>query len=200
MENIFLTADTHFSHDAIRRYCNRPFSTVEEMDETLIENWNNIVRISDVVYVLGDFARRDHRKFLNKLNGKKILIIGNHDDVSQYKTGDFLEIHDLLFRKIDGIQVIMCHYSMKTWRNSCHGSWHFYGHSHQKLPESETSWSFDVGVDGWDFTPVPWEVAKERMYNTKNKLKFYPCGERDDTHERNKTINMKYIKKYKEKN
>lgn len=78
----FVIADTHFGHENIIRYCDRPFESVEQMDEALISNWNNRVRNDDIVWVLGDFAlgSKDYVKSITKkLNGRKKLILGNHD-------------------------------------------------------------------------------------------------------------------------
>ena len=80
---IFFTSDLHFGHEGIIRMCNRPFQTLEEMDETLIKNWNSLAKPKDKVYVLGDFfmyyKKPKLREILNRLNGTKILIKGNHD-------------------------------------------------------------------------------------------------------------------------
>lgn len=81
-QRILFTADTHFGHRNIIRYCNRPFYSVEEMDETLINNWNKVVDKEDVVFHLGDFAVGGAAlwsNLLQRLNGKVYLIMGNHD-------------------------------------------------------------------------------------------------------------------------
>ena len=78
----FFIADTHFGHSNIIKYCDRPFKDAAEMDETLIQNWNRVVTREDTVYHLGDFAlvRKDRIvEYFNALNGRKILIMGNHD-------------------------------------------------------------------------------------------------------------------------
>ena len=78
----FVISDTHFGHENIIQYCNRPFKTVEEMDNVLIKNWNETVSNKDVVVHLGDFAlcsKKMAREICSQLNGKKILIKGNHD-------------------------------------------------------------------------------------------------------------------------
>lgn len=78
---ICFTADTHFDHANIIRFCNRHFATVEEMNETLIANWNRKVHGNDTVYILGDmfFQTTDPEPILRQLKGKKHLITGNHD-------------------------------------------------------------------------------------------------------------------------
>jgi len=79
--NIFFTSDTHFGHKNILKYCNRPFVNVEEMDEVMIERWNGRIGKNDSVYHLGDFSFSSNPKtYFERLNGKKILIIGNHDN------------------------------------------------------------------------------------------------------------------------
>ena len=87
MSRIFVTSDTHFSHVNIIKYCNRPYASVEEMNNALIDNWNSVVKNDDLVIHLGDFALgrtiQDIKKHLDKLNGNKILILGNHDSLSQ---------------------------------------------------------------------------------------------------------------------
>lgn len=82
---IWLIADTHFNHKNIIKYCNRPFSSIEEMNETLINNWNSVVKNNDRVFMLGDFCLSGKDKIIkigNQLNGRKTLIIGNHDSAS----------------------------------------------------------------------------------------------------------------------
>lgn len=80
---IFLISDLHLNHENIIRYCKRPFRTKKEMNEALVNNWNSIVRTSDLIFFLGDLAFgtniRSIDYWLNKLNGKKVFIRGNHD-------------------------------------------------------------------------------------------------------------------------
>ena len=82
-EHLFFTSDSHFNHENIIRFCKRPFKDTKEMDEALINNWNNVVGQDDTVFHLGDFAFGGSELWngvLNQLNGHKILIVGNHDD------------------------------------------------------------------------------------------------------------------------
>ena len=75
----FFTSDTHFNHGHIIKYCNRPFISMEEMNETIVQNWNKTVKQKDIIYHLGDVCWGLPDIFLKKLNGYKILIQGNHD-------------------------------------------------------------------------------------------------------------------------
>lgn len=87
--NVFFTSDTHFSHANILKFCERPFKTIDEMNEVLIDNWNKVVKEDDIVFHLGDFCFGGPQlwdKFLERLNGKKYLILGNHD--MQYVSRD----------------------------------------------------------------------------------------------------------------
>ena len=80
---IFFTADLHFGHKNIIRYCDRPFKDVAQMNSTLIKNYNEVVRPDDTCYILGDLAMGinslELTKYIRRMNGRKILILGNHD-------------------------------------------------------------------------------------------------------------------------
>jgi calcineurin-like phosphoesterase family protein len=167
--NVFVTADLHLGHDNIRRHCSRPFGSVEEMDEVLIANWNGVVSRRDLVYVVGDFAWKNTSKYLSRLQGRKILIRGNHDRSSEDHVRDFAEVHDLLVRRLDGRRVVFCHYCMNDWPGSVTGAWHLYGHSHGRTEESPGSSRCDVGVDVWDYSPVPWEAIQLKLGERQNE-------------------------------
>lgn len=86
MSKIFVCSDTHFNHANIIRYCNRPYSSVPDMNKNLIDNWNSVVGKDDTVYFLGDFClgkKDDVITFGRKLNGHKILVMGNHDRATE---------------------------------------------------------------------------------------------------------------------
>jgi calcineurin-like phosphoesterase family protein len=105
MRKVYLISDTHFNHANIIKYCNRPFANVEEMDKTIIKNWNNIVRDKDIVYFLGDLVlsrkkSKKTRELINMLNGEIVIIKGNHDKVGEkfriieYEGYKFMLIHN----------------------------------------------------------------------------------------------------------
>lgn len=190
--NTWITADTHFSHANIIRYCNRPWQkpsdfytdefgkvhwvsydvaqkNAKEMDNAIITNWNSVVGPNDLVYHLGDycFGREDYDfdKTFRRLNGKIILIKGNHDKLAARNCRKFLEYHPsgLCETVIEGTNVVLCHYAMRVWNRSHHGAFHLYGHSHGTLPDDPNSLSFDVGVDCNNYFPFSWEQVKARM-------------------------------------
>lgn len=149
----WFTADHHFGHEKIIAYMERPFSSVEEMDEEMIARWNAVVAPGDMVFHLGDFAWRDPDRYLAKLNGQKRLVRGNHDSRKMLrKTDGWATVNDLLSVTVEGQRIVLCHYGLRVWPGSHKGALHFYGHSHGTLEGD--SQSIDVGVDCWGFTPV----------------------------------------------
>jgi calcineurin-like phosphoesterase family protein len=149
---LFFTADTHFNHANIIRYCHRPFATVEEMNETMVANWNRVVGDEDTVYHVGDVGFGDVRPVLDRLKGKIVLIIGSHDKAAMQYRRRFLSATPLLEIREERQHVTLCHYCLRVWPKSHYNAWHLYGHSHGGLPPIGKSW--DVGVDTNDFTPL----------------------------------------------
>lgn len=179
--SVYFIGDTHFHHYNILRYCSRPFENVNEMDDALVYNWNSVITDRDFVYHLGDVGFGDMSDILPKLRGRKILILGSHDkDVKRPEAAKhFEQIHHGFFElKMDGQLVVLCHYCMQSWPKSFHGSWHLYGHSHGRIEEAETMLRFDVGVDVWDFKPVPWDIVKRKM-SLKKRCDHYDIQESD---------------------
>lgn len=160
MSNIFFISDTHFGHDRIRGYSNRPYSSVDEMNHALIKNWNAVVKPKDTVWHLGDFAFMrfpDFKNVLRQLNGTIHFVSGNHDQMIDKKYDEILEqgkirsIQSYAELKINGKMIVLFHYGMRTWNKAHHGSIHLYGHSHGSLPPHGLS--VDVGVDCKEITP-----------------------------------------------
>lgn len=167
--NIFFTSDTHFNHaKCCELFRKGRFASVDEMNETLIARWNERVTKGDRVYHLGDFALgrpEAAAEILKRLNGQIFLIRGNHDKVAEHRLckDRFIWIKDYFGLKVGEQKIYLCHYAFRTWNCMHHGSWHLHGHSHGGLPELETSRSFDVGVDCWDFYPVSYEEVAAKM-------------------------------------
>lgn len=155
----FYVADTHFGHQLMLSptACARPFADTLEMDEVLVRNWNAVVRPGDLVFHLGDFSfgladEERVRGLFYRLAGRKRLVTGNHDlrkDGSLHPTLAGLDWDappTPACETTDGGQrVFLSHYAHRVWPASHKGSWHFYGHSHGRLPG--VGRSRDVGVD-----------------------------------------------------
>lgn len=154
---IYFTADTHFGHKNIIKYCNRPFENIDQMDKVLIENWNARVSEQDIVYFLGDFCFGKPANYFMELNGLIRFIKGSHDPKID---ADYLFPLKTI---VDGEKklIVLCHYAMRSWEKSHYGSWHLFGHHHGSLPSYGLS--FDVGVDCWDYYPVSLEEISARM-------------------------------------
>jgi calcineurin-like phosphoesterase family protein len=161
----FFTADTHFGHANIIRYCGRPFASVEEMDEAMIATWNTVVGKEDTVFHLGDFAlgtdAKSIRAVFARLNGRKRLIVGNHDRQATLDLPWAAKPSHLTETSIDGTRIVMCHYGLRVWPGMRWRAISLYGHSHGGLPG--TSKSLDVGVDCWDFAPTTLVAIKARL-------------------------------------
>lgn len=164
MNNIFFTGDTHFKHGNIIKYCNRPFSSLEEHDETLIQNWNNVVKKEDIVYHLGDFCFRDFNDYFYRLNGQIHFIEGNHDKETHKHRDKFASYSKYKEIGVGDQKIVLCHYAFRIWNKSHYGSWNLYGHSHGSLSDDPHARAIDVGVDCHNYTPIEYEQVKEIMF------------------------------------
>lgn len=167
-KKVFFTSDQHYGHTNIIEYCKRPFSSVEEMDEVLIQNHNKVVKPWDTVYMLGDLAiwRSPHKivDLARKLNGTKILIMGNHDKITPGFPGkEVFRFMELIGSNWDGFDPTLCHFPMLSWNKSHHGTFQLHGHTHGNIPFDPKIRRLDVGVDCWNYTPVSWEEVRAKL-------------------------------------
>lgn len=179
--NVFFISDTHFNHHKIIEYCNRPFGSVEEMNEALIANWNSVVQPNDHVFHLGDFAMggvEEWESILNRLNGKIHLILGNHEliTISQSCPERFEEVCMQKIIMIGKHQIIMNHYPLLCFAGSDKKTWQLFGHVHtcNKKTGSDAGrlqhllpTQYDVGVDNNYYTPVSFEKIRVIINNAK---------------------------------
>jgi calcineurin-like phosphoesterase family protein len=201
-----ITSDTHFDHGNICIYCNRPFIKPGDLDNTgrfvsrdisskraaamtevLINDWNSAVDEDDIVYHAGDFSFGDPLPILKRLNGRIILIPGNHDK----------PILDLLYRmpslsdkirvygglpirnekvysiaevEMWGRTISISHFALEVWNKSHRGAWNLFGHSHNTLPEATDKMRTDVGIDSHyircgNYAPYTQEEVEQIMKN-----------------------------------
>lgn len=140
----YYISDLHLFHKAVLQFDNRPFHTIEEMHEAIIEKWNSKITNGDTVYILGDISMRGQRDDLialvATLKGKKVLIKGNHDDVSDYRYQqlfheicDYKEVQDSFGGK--NYQLILCHYPIFSWKKMGRGYLLLYGHTHNSAED-----------------------------------------------------------------
>lgn len=162
MSKTWFTSDTHFGHVAVIEYCKRPFSSVEEMDASLIAAWNDVVAPNDVVWHLGDVVfRGDPAGYLDQLHGRIHIILGNHDSPSKLRRTRAIWVGEVKYLRVGGQRIYLSHYAHRTWPRSDQGSFHLYGHSHGDLPGLGRS--MDVGVDANGYRPLLLEDVLARL-------------------------------------
>lgn len=191
---IFFTSDTHFGHSKIIDYCKRPFSSIEEHDKALIQNWNNTVGQDDTVFHLGDFAYGNSQFIANiikQLNGNIILIKGNHD-LKNINPTLYNMFSDIVYQArilIDKQTVYLNHFPFLCFD---HGDINLYknnyniqlfGHVHSGPLTSSKDVSrlnilfptqYDVGVDNNNYTPISWADVKNKI---KQQIDKSLCGD-----------------------
>lgn len=152
----FIIGCTHFGHANIIKLANRPFQTLEEMDETMIDRWNMQVNKNDTVYHLGDFSyKANAQKYESKLNGRMIKIRGNHDPDNWGQ--------NYLSFKLNKSKVVLFHYPIEEWDGWWRpGSVHFHCHTHKKEFKSAERRG-NVGADAIGFTPMKLNIAIEKL-------------------------------------
>lgn len=177
-ERLFFTSDTHFGHRNIIKYCQRPFSCIEEMDDALIANWNRVVGKDDIIFHLGDFAMggsAEWSRLLQKLNGKIYLILGNHD----LKTigAGFSRLEGVAMQMLINVKgqiIYLNHYPFLCYGGAYRNTWQLYGHVHTchanrglDVPRLKMlmPMQYDVGVDNNNYRPVSFEQVKKIIRN-----------------------------------
>mgnify|MGYP001566113267 CR=1 FL=1 len=174
----WFTSDTHFFHNKILIYDNRPYKTIEEMVECLILNWNNSVSKRDIVYHLGDFAFGNPKRWkhvTDRLNGNITLVRGNHDLQNGATLKRLVVDGKPIFNDVVDIEeismnygrVVLSHYPYKDGRfpqlaPRDLGNWQIHGHVHNNMPKF-TQRSINVCCGVWDYFPVSENQINEIM-------------------------------------
>ena len=185
-DNVWFTSDTHFFHEHILRYCNRPFRDVTEMNDVLVKNWNETVPEDGVVFHLGDFAFGDSYEWndiLSRLNGRIYLILGNHDmkHIKQGFMKRFAYVTQQMTIRVGGQSIILNHNPFLAYGGAYRNVWQLFGHVHsgplsgkgkdgdsgsgKDLPRLVHLFprQYDVGVDNNDFRPVSFKEIKTKI-------------------------------------
>lgn len=191
--NIFFCSDFHLYHKNVIAFDKRPFLfdksigypdnlkdksnlDVTSMNETIINNWNDVVGNNDIVFFLGDFCWRGkqaHQEILDKLNGKIYFIMGNHDQYKIIKSlnglemvSDYIDLSVIYGEKgTDKVDICLMHYPIFSWNKRRYGSYMLHGHCHGNLiksnPELYKGKIMDIGCNLTDYKPINfWEVKK----------------------------------------
>ena len=162
---IYFTADLHFYHDKVIKFADRPFQNIEQMNKTLIKNWNSKIKSNDEIYILGDFTMKGHalaQEILYQLKGRKHLIKGNHDgfiNSPHFENYLFESISDYKEINYMNTQFILFHYPILEWDSFFRGSIHLHGHQHNHADYNLQNLQngirrYDVGVDANNMSPV----------------------------------------------
>ena len=186
-KRIFFTSDTHFQHENIIEYCNRPYQHLSEMNHALIDNWNEVVPPNGIVFHAGDFIFTGNidviKDIVDDLNGDIYLTLGNHD----YQNKLDREVFKKIFKDVRDmyqitimdseleekhINFIITHYPFLFWRR---GYVHLHGHVHSGPLSSASEkvayhpMRYDIGVDNNNFYPISYHQLKVIL--TKNSMK-----------------------------
>lgn len=180
----YYIADTHFGHQNILSFAKRPFSTIDEMEKTIISNWNHTVNENDEVYIVGDLFYRDNipGRILSQLKGRKILILGNHE--AHWLTKELEIYFDRIETSLEIIDhnhtVYLCHYPMVSYPKQSR-AYMIHGHIHNDTLFDywcillKRSRILNAGVDINHFKPVTLDelITNNTMYK-QTMINSYP--------------------------
>lgn len=158
----FYISDIHLFHESVIADCNRPYQNIKEMHDDIIVRWNKKVCKNDIVYIIGDVASPSNEEelkgvvdILRMLNGKKVLVIGNHDreSIKNFKFRKcFLDIKEYVRIYDGGKKVVLFHCPMEFWEGDKKGVIHIHGHVHNE-PINKKINRYNAGVDVLGFEP-----------------------------------------------
>jgi len=170
----FFTSDEHYGHANIIKHCNRPFGSVEHMNEVLIARQNEKVGKNDIVVHAGDFCwskthKEAQEKYISRLNGNHIFIKGSHDKWLPSSA-------KCRWRKtIEGKFITVDHYAGRTWERAFHKSWQLYGHWHNSNKRN-IGLQHNLCVDANNFYPLSFEEIREIMEAKESYLNSWIGG------------------------
>lgn len=158
---VYYIGDTHFGDKRVMELAGRPYSSTAEMDNDIVRKWNQRVKNRDTVCILGDFAFNDaYAQIVEQLRGKKVLLLGNHDEVLSIETLQKFDCVKTIYTiDDDGRSVCLCHYPLLSYNRSIYGGYHVFGHIHNNFNDkayylqAQLPNSFNCGADVVGFTP-----------------------------------------------
>lgn len=178
MGNIWLTSDSHYNHEKNFIWEPRGFSSVKEMNEAIVEKWNDVVKDDDIVYHLGDVLMsadlEGGMSLVRQLKGHKYLAFGNHDTenrVEAFKKEKLFEDIQMGYRlKAGKLSLVLSHYpQLVANREDKKPIWSLHGHTHQTTNFSDIFHAYHVGVDSHCCCVVNLEdiVSEIKLFNKK---------------------------------
>lgn len=170
---IYFTSDTHFGHSRIIDYEQRPFKDANEMDEVLIANWNELVKPNDLIFHLGDvfFCNTERQKHIfSQLNGRKILIRGNHD--KGYSDTKFKNLGFAVYKFYVFEDFLLSHHPqhetpLRTLIAETHIQGNIHGHVHSRIEGLDQGIYKCVSVELTDYRPL--HIDEVYRHFNKNK-------------------------------
>lgn len=190
---LYFTSDLHFGHRSVITYCNRPWATVEEMDEGLIERWNETVKPEDLVVIAGDMffcGATRLKEIMQRLHGRKQLVLGNHDwgkiKYSRHQEFGFQQVCNAIsYMSVGKSKVCVNHFPYEgdhteedrylEHRPPYRGMWLLHGHVHNAWKVK--GHQINVGVDVWDYRPVSEETIAQIIESNKSDIERYGLEE-----------------------
>jgi len=166
---IWFTSDWHIGHKNILKYDDRPWETVEEMNEGILNIFNARVHPNDAVYYLGDFAFNIEQgiDILNRVNGRWTYIIGNHDKnfkrILEKSNKQNMPTYKMVEIKAERQEITLCHYPMISWNRSHYGTWQLFGHHHKKTFEDIPGKRLNVALSLHEYKPWSFDEVAEYM-------------------------------------
>jgi calcineurin-like phosphoesterase family protein len=166
-KRIWLISDTHFDHANIIRYCGRPFDSVEIMNRTMLDNWNNTVAPDDLVYFLGDMTfGRNHREtgyWLSRLNGRIVFVRGSHDRRKEIGGDNILKVVNIGIIQVEDISFLLIHDAFNPAVNGWDG-WIIHGHNHNNRPFLDGN-RINISVEVIGYKPISLHDILDKVKN-----------------------------------
>lgn len=168
---VWFTSDWHLGHEAIIKFCNRPYTAAEEMNWDIIRNVNAICASGDILYHLGDISFMHSAytaELLRYVKPQIHLILGNHDRTPKPETKNlYAWVGHYKRITVDDQKIVLCHYPIESWHGMHRGAWMLHGHSHGGLRRLMRN-RVDVGVDCFDMRPVSFEELRQHPNMQRN--------------------------------